>query len=369
MRLRLFSEIIWSKILDLKPQTTGLVSLKKPRLKWIILICGLIVVLFSALMIGGYTWYKNQLTPLDSGKNTHSIRFTIDSGDSLQDIAQKLEEKNIIHSAFALELYARFERPNSSFQAGTYALSPSQSVESIIKRLESGKTDLFMITILPGKTLTDLKKLFQEYGYSAQEVDKAFKTTYDSPLLSDKPAETTLEGYIYPETFEVGSTASLSELIQRDMDTLYARLDEKGLLEVYKQKGLTIYQALTLASIIQNEASSPADQRQIAQVFFKRLGMDMKLESDPTFIYGATRLGVEPRVNVDSPYNTRLYKGLPPGPISNMNLSALEAVAYPSEGEYLYFVAGDDGTTHFSMTLEEHEQKAKTYCKKLCNIY
>lgn len=356
--------------MDIKQQETGLAPLKRTRLRLLFIIVGVVIGVIMVALVSSYLWYAHQLKPLvETKKDTHSIRFTVKSGDSIGDIARKLEDSKVIRSAVAMELYARFERSNAVLQAGTYALSPAQSVESILKRLESGETDLFMITILPGKTVDDLEKLFKEYGYSEQEITAAFTKAYQHPLLADKPADSSLEGYIYPETFEVSSTASLDVLLERDFDTLYSRLQQDGLLEVFKQKGLTVYQALTLASIIQNEASNPDDQRQIAQVFFKRLSLDMKLESDPTFIYGANRLGVEPRVNVDSPYNTRLYKGLPPGPISNMNYSALQAVASPAQGDYLYFVAGDDGNTYFSMTLEEHEQNAKTYCKKICNIY
>ena len=160
-----------------------------------------------------------------------------------------------------------------------------------------------------------------------------------------------------------------AKLFQRSMDTLYTKLQKDNLIEKFSTRKLTIHQALTMASIIQKEASDPTDQKQIAQVFFSRLDKGMKLETDPTFIYAAEKLGVPPSVSVDSPYNTRKYPGLPPGPIGNMNYSALEAVAYPASGDFLYFVAGDDGTTHFSHTLQEHEAATAKYCKKNCQLF
>ncbi len=328
----------------------------------IVILIGLVIALVTVLS------YRHNLSARDP-KSTASVRITIENGASIRAITKQLESKKIIRSALAMEQYIQFERPQAQLQAGRYALSPRDSVPQIVKHLESGKTDLFMVTILPGRTLSELKKDFAKKGYSQKEINAALAYSYDSPLLKDKPATSDLEGYIYPETFEMQSDAPLTSLIQRSIDTLYQKIKDDKLEEAFKKRNLSLYQALTLASIIQQESPDPSDQKKIAQVFFLRLQKDMKLETDPTFIYAAEKLGVEPRVTVDSPYNTRLYKGLPPGPIGNMNYQALEAVAYPAEGEYLYFVSGDNGVTYFSKTLEEHERNTKLHCKKLCQLF
>lgn len=312
--------------------------------------------------------YRHNVTPRDP-KSTNAIRVTITPGSSIRQIALELEAKQIIRSAFAMEQYIQFERPQAKLQAGRYALSPRDSVSQIVKHLESGKTDLFMVTILPGRILDEIKTDLMKKGYTANEVTAAFRAPYRSELLKDKPSSADLEGYLYPETFEMQSDTPLNSLFERSMDTLYKKIKNDKLETEFKKRNLSLFQALTLASIIQEEASDPNDQKQIAQVFFLRLQKDMKLETDPTFIYAAKKLGVPPRVDVDSPYNTRLHKGLPPGPIGNMNYSALEAVAFPAEGEYLYFVSGDNGITYFSKTLEEHERNVKTHCKKLCQLF
>ena len=134
----------------------------------------------------------------------------------------------------------------------------------------------------------------------------------------------------------------------------------------FTNHGLTVYQGVTLASIVEQEVPGLGDRNQAAQVFLKRLGINMELGSDVTAFYGAIRAGVTPAVDYDSPYNTLLHKGLPPSPISTVSDSALQAVAHPATTDWLYFVAGDDGRTYFARTLDEHNANVKKYCHKLC---
>lgn len=359
---------IWRLILVLSSQDTGLKSLKKRRFStawWAIGIGAALILVVAIILSSIFIWYKSSLQPV-SPKTTHKIRIQIGEGETTAVIAKKLQKEGIIKNATAFEWYLKLERPQITLQAGRYAISPTLSTPEIVKHLAGGKTDLFMITIVPGSTLKDIEKTLREYGYSESEISTAFEAKYTQPLLADRPQGADLEGYIFPETFEVQSDNSLQDLFNRDFKTLYDRLQKDGLIEQFKKRGLNLHQALTMASIIQKEASGAEDQQKIAQVFYKRLGMGMKLETDPTFMYAAKKLGVEARVNIDSPYNTRLYPGLPPGPIGNMNYSALQAVANPASTEFLYFVAGDDGTNYFSYTLEEHESNVRKYCHKLC---
>ncbi len=331
---------------------------------WIAGICAAVLLIITALVV----WYQFNLQPANPSSK-QGIRFVVKKGEGNSQIAQNLEKSKIIRSSTAMVVYLKIARKPASLQTGTYVISPSYSVQEVVSHLEKGNTDLFNVRISPGRTLDEIKKDLKKYSYTSDDIDAAFNAKYDSPLLADKPASADLEGYIYPETFEMSASSDLKTLFQRSIDTLYERLQKDGLIEKLQARGLNIYQALTLASIVQQEASDPQDQAQIAQVFYKRLSIGMKLESDPTFVYAAKKLGVEPRVTIDSPYNTRKNGGLPPGPISNMNYSALQSIAYPSAGEYLYFVAGDDGKTYFSMTLQEHENNVEKHCKKLCQMF
>lgn len=349
------------------PEDQAPLQVKKPHQKprfWVLGITGALISIAVILAVGSFVWYQQNLQPVSGSKQ--NIRFIVKSGEGNAEIAANLEEKGIIRSSEAMIIYLRLTNKAASLQAGTYVISPSNSVQQVVEHLSSGKTDVFNITILPGRTLAEIKKDLGKYGYSSSEVDEAYNDTYGSPLMADKPKGADLEGYIFPETFEMSASSDLNSLFQRSMDALYARLQADGLIEKFKQKGLNVHQALTLASIIQKEASDPADQPQIAQVFFTRIDSGMKLESDVTFHYGAEKLGVEPRVDLNSPYNTRLVGGLPPTPISNMNYSALQAVANPAAGNYVYFIAGDNGNIYYGRTLQEHQVNIDKHCQKLC---
>ncbi len=159
---------------------------------------------------------------------------------------------------------------------------------------------------------------------------------------------------------------NLQELFKRSFDELYGRLQDDKYLEEFARRNLSIHDGLTLASIVQKEVKDPTDQKQVAQVFLKRLGVGMQLGSDVTYMYAAKQMGVEGTPSLESPYNTRKYAGLPPGPIANMNPSAIDAVAFPAPGDFLYFVAGDDGKTYFSKTEAEHEANVRAHCTTLC---
>lgn len=340
---------------------------KRRIILWIIVGVITTVLLLIAAVVGWYFW---AIGPV--GHDTTKQTFVVASGETPSTIAKNLEEARLIRSAFVFELYAKLQKKADSLQAGTYKLSPSQDVPSIVNEFVKGDSAVYNVLIPPGLTLKKLadptvKGSFAAQGFSAEEIQKAFTATYKSPLLKDKPADASLEGYIYPETFQVRQGDSLESVLERSFNAFYERLQSDGMLEKFAARGLNLHQALTLGSIIQKETSNADVQRQVAQVFLKRLSIGMMLGSDVTFIYAANQLGVEATPTLDSPYNTRIHTGLPPGPIATMNYSALQAVANPADGDYLYFVAGDDGTTYFSHTYEEHEQKVQQYCQKLCS--
>jgi UPF0755 protein len=356
---------------EIAPEMRTPIETPKPKSKKIIwLIAAGSVLLLVAACIAWYLW---ALTPRDSTR-TQQVRFTIYSGDSSSTIASELESRNLIRSALAFRIYAELTGSKSKLQAGGFALSPSQSVEEITRHIVKGDTDEVNIIILPGFTLNqeldpEIRNSLAWQGFSQEEIKNALNASYVHPLFADKPDGTTLEGYIFPETYRINSSDSLTVLFKQSFDEIYGRLQKDNMIEKFKAQGLNLYQAFTLASIVQKEVSNPADQRQVAQVFLKRLHEGVVLGSDVTFIYAANQAGVKPSVNMDSPYNTRKYPGLPPGPIANMNYSALQAVADPAPGDYMYFVAGDgadEGKTFFARTEQEHQANVAAHCHTLC---
>lgn len=344
------------------------ISPKKPRKKrllWVILgIIGTLVLLAGGL----FFWYTTQLSPLNTADTTKK-EVTIESGTTPDQIAVLLEEEKVIRSSVAFLWYSRIQGVQNNLQAGTYRLSPSESTPEIVAHISGGKVDTFNITFIPGATLADNKKAFISAGYSEEEVDAAFLKSYESPLFAGKPAEADLEGYIYGETYNVASDATVEEILERTFEEFYGVVQENDLIARYEKHDMTLYQGIILASIVQREASSTVDDMpQISQVFHKRLAMDMPLGSDPTYQYAADKMGVPRSTTLDSPYNTRRYPGLPPGPIAVPGEKALVAVASPAKGDYLYFLSGDDDVTYFSRTFEEHEQNIVTHCQKKCQI-
>jgi UPF0755 protein len=186
-------------------------------------------------------------------------------------------------------------------------------------------------------------------------------------LFAGRPSTVDLEGYVYGETYNFNAGASVHDILESAFKEFYATVQKYNLVEGFAKHGLNLYQGITLASIIQFEANKPDDQKQVAQVFYSRLNSGMVLGSDATFIYAANKLGVEPVSTLDSPYNTRIYAGLPPGPISSPGYNALMATAYPASGNYIYFVSGDDGKIYFARTIQEHDANTAKYCTKECN--
>ncbi len=340
---------------------------KKKTKKVILWILTAVVVCIAAAGITAYVWYSKSIQPVNAADKT-KIRVDIAAGSTPDIIARSLEDKKLIRSQLAFDIYTRLSATRSRLQAGTYSLSPSESTAAIVAHLVSGKVDEFNLTFLPGATLAEDKKVLVAAGYKEGDVDAALAKTYDHPLFAEKPEGTDLEGYLYGETYTFGSSATLEEVLTTTFDHYYEVIKEDNLVDGFKKQGLTLFEGITLASIIQREVPTATDQKQVAQVFYKRLEAGMQLGSDVTYQYAAKKLGVAPTPELDSPYNTRKYTGLPPGPIATPGRSALDAVATPASGDYLYFLSGDDDKTYFSRTADEHEANIRDHCQVKCSI-
>ncbi len=239
--------------------------------------------------------------------------------------------------------------------------------------------ETFDFTIAPGETIFDIKKNLAKAGYTQTEIDEAFNYNYSAQegleYLSSRPAGATLEGYLYGETYNFYKETSVKDILATFLELMGNTIQENDLEAKYKERGLSLHEGITLASVVQKEASSP-EQPTVAQVFLTRLGLGIPMGSDVTVSYALDIIDParemhpdnESALVVDSCYNTRVHAGLPCGPISNPGLSALLAVANPSDTEYLYFLTGDDGVMYYSYTEYEHNQNAYLHCQELCNI-
>ena len=323
-----------------------------------------------AFLIASYyfinSWYEDNLQAVSAG-SSEEIVVVIPQGASVRDIGDQLANLGVIRNSTVFSWYVGRNDGRGDLQAGTYVFTASDDVETIVTKLQSGEVATQLLTILPGKRLDQLEADFVAAGFGQDEVTQALSRRYDHPLLSNLPVGSTIEGYIFPETYriDVGNTAE--DVILQSFDqfsTLLTPEIEAGIAD----QGLTLHEAVILASIVDAESGNVDEQDRIAQVFLKRLDEGIALGSDVTFLYAAAITNQQPAVDLDSPYNTRIYAGLPPGPIGNFNFSALEAVANPADTDFLYFVAGDDGITRFTRTLAEHEAATAQFCDVACQL-
>lgn len=243
------------------------------------------------------------------------------------------------------------------------------------------KAEVFNFTITPGETIFDVKKSLAKVkrgedtpNYTTEEINRAFSANYDFEFLQGRPEGASLEGYLYPETHEFYATDTVETVLTRFLEGMAKVISENNLKEKYAEHNLTLFQGITLASIVQKEAVA-GEQAKVAQVFYSRLAYGWRLGSDVTVSYAIDIVDPERQVYrdnaaalaIDSCYNTRLYSGLPCGPIANPGISALTAVAEPADTTYLYFLTGDDGLMYYSYTEAEHYQNM-SHCPITCNI-
>jgi UPF0755 protein len=369
------------------------VSKKKRCLRrWMIILIAVMVFL-TAVFAVLFKWYEMQLKPVSSDSNKVSV--TVEDGSSVSVVANTLASKNLIRNRLAFEVYVRLNNKNS-IKAGTCMIAPSESVADIVNRMNNGCHDFKTITFYPGGTLesskykasqssdgvdkTSVRYILRQADYSDNEISNAFKAKYDSPLFADRPSGSSLEGYVFGETYQFTGDATAKDVLQTVFDHMYKVVQKNDLVNKFKAQGLTLYQGLTMASIVERELGCEDKptverknrcyqyQRGIAQVFITRYKKKMQLGSDVTFIYAADKAGVKPKVDIDSPYNTRKHTGLPPTPIATPGELSLKAVADPAPGDNLFFIAGDDGLIYFAKTDEEHKNNIDKYCQKLCSI-
>jgi UPF0755 protein len=310
--------------------------------------------------------YSNGLKPVNSSQQTQI--FTVKKGSSVKIIAVDLENARLIRSAWAFQLYVHSKELNDKLQAGTYAFAPSETVAQIVNTLTNGKVTTNLVTILPGRRIDQVRADLINDGFSVTAVDRALDPAQygDLPVLSYKPDDVnSLEGLLWPDSYQKQPDTDPSVIIRESLQAMGDHLTA-DVQAAFAAQGLSPYRGLILSSIVIQEVNKPADQAQAAQVFLTRLKAGMMLGSDVTARYGAIAAGRTPSLDYDSAYNTLLHKELPPSPISTISQSSLDAVTHPAGTSWVYFVTGDDGTTHFSSTLDQHQALTKQYCHKLC---
>ncbi len=354
--------------IDTDDESLSISGSPKKWKKWLLIAGGVLLVALIAFFVFAYTWYQQLLSPVSDDTSKY-IKVSIEPGTLPGAIAQQLEDAGVIRSSFAFSVHTKLTGTENSLRAGVYTLQPSLSTPAIVNHLVSGKLHTFKVTFLPGDTLANNRQALIDLElFETEDIDEALNKSYNRPLFATKPANADLEGYIYGETYHFDASSTPESILNQTFDEFEAVIEEYSLVEGFKQQGLSLFEGITLASIIQREVPDGDDQRQVAGVFYNRMANGMNLGSDVTYQYAADKLGVARTPTLDSPYNTRIYAGLPPGPISAPGESALIAVASPAENDYLFFLSGDDDKTYFARDEAGHQRNIDEHCAKKCLI-
>jgi UPF0755 protein len=284
------------------------------------------------------------------------VTVEIDRGLSLTQIARRLRGAGLIRSTTAFEAAARLRGAEKKIKTGRYSLSPNLSALEILSALQEGRSLKSCFTVPEGFTLERITALLDDKGIAHRQ--RFLRLSADRDFLRSLGIEAaSLEGYLFPETYCVQWGAPEEEILRTMAAQGKRAFDEKDRHRA-AELGLSVHKILTLASIIEKEIPTSSEKQRVSSVFHNRLKAGMPLQSDPTVIYalGPQYRGALTKQDFafESPYNTYLHQGLPPGPICNPGLYSIKAALYPAETDYLYFVLSSDGRLRFSSTLDEH---------------
>jgi UPF0755 protein len=324
-----------------------------------IIFIGLIFLVIVFLLAGFGLYF---IRPAEKGGKDQMV--VLREGLSLTEVTVELGRRKIITNQPLFKLWARLLGYSSKIKAGEYRLSSNMAPFKIMEKLTRGAIITHAITIPEGFTkeqiaeILDIKGLVNKQQFLSLTDDPVVLKQYSIPGPS-------LEGYLYPDTYHfargISASTAIGTMVKRFWN-VFSPMKER-----VAHLGMKMIDVITLASIVEKETGRPEERPTIASVFLNRLKRKMRLESDPTVIYGLPDFSGNLRkkdLSKHTPYNTYVIRGLPPGPIANPGLEAIKAVLYPAKTDYLYFVSKNNGTHYFSKTLSEHNKAVEIYQKK-----
>jgi UPF0755 protein len=339
--------------------------------------------------IGQEIYLRSNQAALDqpASVDTRPVRFVVEPGMSARAIGQQLEREGLIRDAALFEAFVRVNGLDGRLSAGAFTLAPSMTLREIVAILTDPQAAALTVTIPEGWRIEQSAEYLSRpdllgpeegalYRQQALSGDLSGLDPSRYPFLQERPAGASLEGYLFPDTYLIPSYApSAHDVLSHQLDAFAQRVPP--LYQAARAEGstqLSLHEVLTLASIVEREAVIPEERPAIAGVYLNRLAIGMKLDADPTVQYALgyqpstgqwwkTPIFLEEYSGVDSPYNTYLYTGLPPGPIAAPGLSSIRAVLYPERHDSLYFVALPDGSGRhvFATTYEDHLENVRRY--------
>lgn len=317
----------------------------------------IVVILASAMGVYLYRVHFEYINPSDTV-------VEISKGSTLRSIAEALEWRRVVSDRRAVILYVRYKKSENMLKAGEYEFAKGDTLRDVVERLIDGKVVLRQFTVPEGLTAKQIGELLDKKDLVKKE--NFLYYVYDPDTVSDLIGDSaaSLEGYLYPDTYTYEKSITTREIVEAMVKNFNRVFDSLDVSKV----NLSAYEIVTLASMIEKEGSVAEERSLISAVFHNRLKLGMRLECDPTVIYG---LGDEFNGNLTkkhletySDYNTYVVSGLPPGPIANPGRDALEGAVNPDDVNYLYFVSKGDGTHKFSSSYKKHLRAVNEYQRR-----
>jgi len=317
-------------------------------------------------MTAGFFYHQ---ATISVGENTQTIILSIPPGATLKKISTDLKGLSLIRNASAFRLLANIRQKQTHIQVGEYELNQSMLPMDILKAITSGKTVLHPITIPEGYRISEIAELLTKKISINKEI--FIKESRNKDLLNKlNITSKSLEGYLFPETYHFSKHTAEKKIIQTMLSTFQQRMKTKNIQDQIQSSDMSLHEIITLASLIEKETGMNGERKHISSVFHNRLKRKMRLQTDPTVIYAIENFDGNIRkkdLDIDSPYNTYRYKGLPPGPIASPGIKSIVAALNPIKTNHLYFVSKKDGSHQFSSSLKEHNRAVQKYQLKKIN--
>ena len=296
-----------------------------------------------------------------------TIVYTVQKGWGDDEIARDLQRLKLIRSNYFFRLYVVLSLQHSELKAGEYNLSPKMSIYQIAKKMAQGDVIRDNVVILEGWDISDIGKYLQlkgicEQNYFISLTQKDYSGEFD--FLSDKPKKAGLEGYLFPDTYQIAKGENCEDVLSAMLGNFDNKLTPPLRAEIKKQNK-SIFDVVTMASLLEKEVRKLDDKKIVSGILWKRLSIGMPLQLDCTVNYVTGKSDASCTIKdtkIDSPYNTYKYKGLPKGPISNPGMDSITAAIYPKNTNYWFYLS--DGITHFSETLAQHNAARVKYLGK-----
>ncbi|MDA8353438.1 MAG: endolytic transglycosylase MltG [Firmicutes bacterium] len=326
----------------------------------------LTILLLTAVSVIGYFYVDYSLTPRDIDRPTE---VEISTGASVLAVGKTLEEKGLVKNEWIFAAYAYLKGEAKDMKAGVYEVPPGADANKILDIFTDGSQSVMRLVVPEGYTAEQIAAKLEEKGIDGEaflkSVDRKSRNRF---LLNRIPVEAErrhrLEGYLFPITYNLPKDTEPSQLVDKMLEQFRRHMEREGYLSDLKERNLTMDEWVTIASIIEKEAKVPEEYPRIAGVIYNRLQAGKKLQVDATVQYALEKRKqrlLYKHLEVKSPYNTYLYKGLPPGPISNPGKLALKAALHPEEHDYFFYVTRKDGTGrhYFARTEAGHNRNIK----------